>query len=99
MFTDFGYTKMDMLSFPGKKLTAYWYAPPKDQEHLPRVFISELRVRLCMPSVLTGVLWRNYCTGTASPRTLKFQIQICYFALRCTYLHYGVCTTYLMYVI
>lgn len=45
MFTDFGYTKRDMLSFPGKKLTAYWYAPPKDQEHLPRVFISELRVR------------------------------------------------------
>lgn len=44
MFIDFGYAKMDMLSFPGKKLTAYWYAPPKDQEHLPRVFISELRV-------------------------------------------------------
>lgn len=44
IFTDFGYTKMDMLSFPGKKLTAYWYAPPKGQTHLPRVFISELRV-------------------------------------------------------
>ena len=44
MFTDFGYKKMDMLSFPGKKLTAYWYAPPKDEVHLPRVFISELRV-------------------------------------------------------
>lgn len=44
MFTDFGYKKMDMLSFPGKKLTAYWYAPPEDEVHLPRVFISELRV-------------------------------------------------------
>jgi len=44
MFTDFGYTKMDMLSFPGKKLTAYWYAPPEGEDHLPRVFISELRV-------------------------------------------------------
>ncbi|DBB01619.1 TPA: hypothetical protein ACH3X1_000259 [Trebouxia sp. C0004] len=44
MFTDFGYTKMDMLSFPGKKLIAYWYAPPQEHEHLPRVFISELRV-------------------------------------------------------
>ncbi len=56
MFTDFGYTKMDMLSFPGKKLTAYWYAPPKDQEHLPRVFISELRVRLCVPCVVKTLL-------------------------------------------
>ena len=44
IFTDFGYTKRDMLSFPGKKLTAYWYAPPAGEEHLPRVFISELRV-------------------------------------------------------
>ena len=60
MFIDFGYAKMDMLSFPGKKLTAYWYAPPKDQEHLPRVFISELRVRPCMHSVLNGGLWHNY---------------------------------------
>lgn len=44
IFTDFGYTKMDMLSFPARKLTAYWYAPPVGQIHLPRVFISELRV-------------------------------------------------------
>ncbi len=56
MFTDFGYTKMDMLSFPGKKLTAYWYAPPKDQEHLPRVFISELRVRPCVACVVQTLL-------------------------------------------
>ena len=46
MFTDFGYKKMDRLDFPGKKLTAYWYSPPQDEERLPRVFISELRVKL-----------------------------------------------------
>ncbi len=99
MFTDFGYTKMDMLSFPGKKLTAYWYAPPKDQEHLPRVFISELRVRLCMPNVLKGVMWRNYCPGTKSSRTSKFQFQFATPHYAAHILYYGVCTTYLMYVV
>lgn len=56
IFTDFGYTKMDMLSFPGKKLTAYWYAPPAGQEHLPRVFVSELRVSPCLHASLLLIL-------------------------------------------
>lgn len=64
MFTDFGYTKMDMLSFPGKKLTAYWYAPPKDQEHLPRVFISELKVRPCVTCVVKTLLWHQCMQGS-----------------------------------
>ena len=43
-FLDFGYTKMDKLTFPAKKLTAHWFSPPDKDAHLPRVFISELKV-------------------------------------------------------
>jgi hypothetical protein len=34
---------MDHYFFPGKKLDAYWYAPPL--EKFPRIFISELQVK------------------------------------------------------
>lgn len=43
-FEQFGYQRRDKLTFPGKKLDAYWYAPPNNDCRLPRVFISELRV-------------------------------------------------------
>lgn len=42
IFLHYGYTKKDYYYFEGKKLDAYWYAPPKD--HYPRIFMSELRV-------------------------------------------------------
>ncbi|WP_077400709.1 DUF1338 domain-containing protein [Cellulophaga omnivescoria] len=42
IFLHYGYTKRDYYSFEGKKLNAYWYAPPKPE--FPRVFLSELRV-------------------------------------------------------
>ncbi len=42
IFLHCGYEKRDSYYFEGKKLNAFWYAPPVD--HLPRVFISELRV-------------------------------------------------------
>lgn len=42
IFLHCGYTKRDPYHFPGKKLDAFWYAPPAD--HYPRVFISELRI-------------------------------------------------------
>src|SRR5690348_12970165 len=41
IFLYYGYKKMDYYFFPEKKLNAWWYAPPA--EHLPRIFISELR--------------------------------------------------------
>lgn len=41
-FRQYGYEKRDEYNFPGKKLTAYWYAPP--EPHYPRIFASELRV-------------------------------------------------------
>ncbi|QKZ12567.1 DUF1338 domain-containing protein [Spirosoma sp. KUDC1026] len=42
IFSHYGYVKRDEYNFTGKKLTAYWYAPP--EPHYPRIFVSELRV-------------------------------------------------------
>ncbi|WP_367914374.1 DUF1338 domain-containing protein [Leadbetterella sp. DM7] len=42
IFLALGYRKMDYFYFGGKKLDAYWFAPP--EPHFPRIFISELRV-------------------------------------------------------
>lgn len=42
IFLHYGYEKRDMYDFPAKKLTAYWYNPPRPE--YPRIFISELRV-------------------------------------------------------
>ena len=42
IFLHYGYKKRDFLRFDGKKLDAYWYAPPVAR--YPRIFISELCV-------------------------------------------------------
>lgn len=42
VFLHYGYQKKDYYYFEGKKLNAYWYAPPAPE--YPRIFISELRV-------------------------------------------------------
>lgn len=42
IFLHCGYEKRDAYFFEGKKLDAFWYAPPKPI--YPRIFISELRV-------------------------------------------------------
>lgn len=42
IFLALGYRKMDYFYFEGKKLDAYWFAPP--EPHFPRIFVSELRV-------------------------------------------------------
>lgn len=44
IFLAYGYVKRDHYRFDQKKIEAYWYAPPHDAEHLPRVFISQLMV-------------------------------------------------------
>lgn len=42
IFLHYGYERRDPYNFPAKKLNAYWYSPP--EPHLPRIFVSELRV-------------------------------------------------------
>jgi hypothetical protein len=42
IFMACGYQKRDYFYFEGKKLDAYWYAPPAP--NFPRIFLSELRV-------------------------------------------------------
>jgi len=42
IFLALGYQKMDYFYFEGKKLDAYWFAPPETR--FPRIFVSELRV-------------------------------------------------------
>jgi len=42
IFLAYGYQKRDYFYFEGKKLDAYWYAPPSPE--FPRIFVSELRV-------------------------------------------------------
>ena len=42
IFLHHGYVKKEYYYFEGKKLDAYWYAPPSDR--YPRIFLSELRV-------------------------------------------------------
>jgi len=42
IFLHHGYQKKDYYYFEGKKLNAYWYAPPSAA--YPRIFISELIV-------------------------------------------------------
>lgn len=47
IFLHHGYTKKDYYYFEGKKLNAYWYAPPS--EAYPRIFMSELVVDQLSP--------------------------------------------------
>lgn len=43
IFCHHGYERRDAYHFEGKKLDAFWYAPPSPE--LPRIFVSELRVK------------------------------------------------------
>ncbi|MBL57670.1 MAG: DUF1338 domain-containing protein [Flavobacteriales bacterium] len=43
VFLKYGYEKKDHFFFEGKRLDAFWYAPPDPR--YPRIFISELRVQ------------------------------------------------------
>jgi hypothetical protein len=48
IFLHYGYVKKEHYYFAGKKLDAWWYAPPAP--HYPRIFISELRVSELSPA-------------------------------------------------
>ena len=49
IFVHHGYERKDAYHFAGKKLDAFWYAPPTPD--LPRIFVSELRVDDLSPAV------------------------------------------------
>lgn len=51
IFLHYGYEKRDAYFFEGKRLDAFWYAPPSPE--YPRIFISELRVEDMSPSTQT----------------------------------------------
>ena len=53
VFLNYGYIKREAFTFEAKKLDAYWYAPPK--AHLPRVFISELRLTDLSPQAQSTI--------------------------------------------
>ncbi|CAI7733170.1 unnamed protein product [Closterium sp. NIES-53] len=68
VFMDFGYVRRDTLTFPAKKLRAFWFAPPEHSlaidetdeggvglRQLPRVFISELEVEKISSAAQVGV--------------------------------------------
>lgn len=62
IFLSFGFKKMDYYSFLGKKLDAYWYAPPS--EEYPRIFASQLRVAEFSDEVQTII--HRYTDGLTS---------------------------------
>lgn len=62
IFLHYGYEKRDYYFFKGKKLNAFWYAPPSAE--YPRIFISELRVQEL--SATTIALINKYTTHITS---------------------------------
>ena len=64
IFRQYGYEKRDEYNFPGKKLTAYWYAPP--EPYYPRIFASELRVSE-LSAEAQGIIHRYTDTITSDP--------------------------------
>jgi hypothetical protein len=61
IFLHHGYTKMESYDFKQKKLSAFWYHPPR--ENLPRIFISELRVAELTPA--SQAIIRSYTQEVA----------------------------------
>ncbi len=51
IFLHCGYQRRDAYEFEAKKLDAFWYSPP--EPHLPRIFVSELRVADLSPDAQT----------------------------------------------
>ncbi|EFN52697.1 hypothetical protein CHLNCDRAFT_36784 [Chlorella variabilis] len=65
LFTDFGYQQRDMLTFPAKKLQAYWYSPPDPE--LPRT-ASAMQVGELSPAAQAVI--QKYVGGAAAPSLL-----------------------------
>ncbi|RPE12777.1 DUF1338 domain-containing protein [Chitinophaga lutea] len=64
IFLHHGYIKKDYYYFAEKRLDAYWYAPPEPS--LPRIFISELRVK-DLPAATRDMIHNYTSEVTADP--------------------------------
>lgn len=62
IFLAYGYTKKEYFYFEGKKLNAFWFAPPAS--HFPRIFVSELRVN-DLPTDIQSII-RKYTNQVKS---------------------------------
>lgn len=66
IFLHYGYEKRDEYNFAEKKLTAFWYSPPRTGKNYPRIFVSELRVdELSTP--VQAVIHKYTDTVTSDP--------------------------------
>lgn len=92
-FLDFGYTQREELSFPAKKLKAFWFSPPSISNAvydgngvngpLPRVFISQLLVD--QMSQQTQVCFTNFLTYR--------NLHICFYMFFFFFFHFKIRTT------
>ncbi|NBV41930.1 DUF1338 domain-containing protein [bacterium] len=70
IFINHGYTKMDPYDFVQKKLSAFWYSPPRPD--MPRIFISELRVHELSPEAQRII--NSYTDEVKSDPTLSLNL-------------------------
>ncbi|MFN4086190.1 MAG: DUF1338 domain-containing protein [Spirosomataceae bacterium] len=64
IFLAYGYEKRDYFHFEGKKLNAYWFAPPSPK--FPRIFVSELRV-WDLPEPTQGIIQKYTASISSDP--------------------------------
>ncbi|WDF68948.1 DUF1338 domain-containing protein [Sphingobacterium oryzagri] len=64
IFLHYGYVRRDHYYFEGKKLDAYWYAPPSP--NYPRIFVSELQVA-ALSKAAQAIIHRYTDPITADP--------------------------------
>jgi hypothetical protein len=64
IFLHYGFERRDHYHFSGKKLDAYWYAPPSPE--FPRIFVSELRVN-DLPAEAQAIIRSYTDTVTSDP--------------------------------
>lgn len=64
IFLAYGYTKKEYFYFEGKKLNAFWFAPPSPL--FPRIFVSELRVH-DLPTDIQSIIYKYTSQVTTDP--------------------------------
>mmetsp|Transcript_1169 Transcript_1169/g.3507 ORF Transcript_1169/g.3507 Transcript_1169/m.3507 type:complete len:158 (-) Transcript_1169:1326-1799(-) len=67
IFMDLNYREEGALVFPNKKVNALWYSPPFCDPPLPRLFSSELRVRVDLQPLSSACTGRKQITTPLWP--------------------------------